>query len=177
MPRGHTHYDNLKVTRNAPPEVIRAAYKSLSQKFHPDRNPDDPNATRTFQIINTAYEVLSDPLKRREHDDWIASVESEQEPPQSPSKPTGFSSYPGGAQHAAGVEGNGFGAQGFTAQRGKPAVHAGSSHFDGAGLRARVRSWPHSIRRFRSGSKIRQASGYLFLTAVATLVMLGIILG
>jgi curved DNA-binding protein CbpA len=77
MAQVHTHYDNLKVTRNAPPEVIRAAYKSLSQKFHPDRNPENPNATRTFQLISQAYEVLSDPLKRRDHDNWIANVEAQ----------------------------------------------------------------------------------------------------
>jgi DnaJ-class molecular chaperone len=77
MAQIHTHYDNLKVTRNAPPEVIRAAYKTLSQKFHPDRNPDKQNATRTFQIINSAYEVLSDPVKRKEHDDWIAAAENQ----------------------------------------------------------------------------------------------------
>jgi DnaJ-class molecular chaperone len=79
MPQIHTHYDNLKVTRNAPPEVIRAAYKSLSQKFHPDRNPDKPEATRTFQIIKSAYDVLSDPAKRREHDEWIALNEGKDE--------------------------------------------------------------------------------------------------
>lgn len=77
MARIHTHYDNLKVARNAPPEIIRAAYKTLSQKYHPDRNPDNPDAIRIIQIINTAYEVLSDPAKRREHDDWIASKEAE----------------------------------------------------------------------------------------------------
>jgi curved DNA-binding protein CbpA len=76
MAQIHTHYDNLKVTRNAPPEVIRAAYKSLSQKFHPDRNPDNPAATHTIQVINLAYEILSDPVKRKEHDNWIAKAES-----------------------------------------------------------------------------------------------------
>jgi DnaJ-class molecular chaperone len=76
MPRIHTHYDNLKVTRNAPPEVIRAAYKTLCQKFHPDRNPDKADATKTFLLIRTAYETLSDPEKRRLHDAWIASAES-----------------------------------------------------------------------------------------------------
>ena len=76
MPRIHTHYDNLKVTRNAPPEVIRAAYKTLCQKFHPDRNPDNESAKRTFLLIRTAYETLSDPEKRRLHDAWIASVEA-----------------------------------------------------------------------------------------------------
>jgi DnaJ-class molecular chaperone len=76
MPRIHTHYDNLKVTRNAPPEVIRAAYKTLCQKFHPDRNPDNENAKKTFLLIRTAYETLSDPEKRRLHDAWIVSVEA-----------------------------------------------------------------------------------------------------
>lgn len=76
----HTHYDNLKVARNAPPEIIRAAYKTLSQKFHPDRNPGNQSATRTFQIINSAYEVLSDPAKRREHDEWIAMAEGKKRP-------------------------------------------------------------------------------------------------
>jgi hypothetical protein len=76
MAQIHTHYDNLKVTRNAPPEVIRAAYKTLSQKFHPDRNPGNLDATRTIQIINLAYEVLSDPIKRKEHDEWITAAEA-----------------------------------------------------------------------------------------------------
>jgi DnaJ-class molecular chaperone len=77
MARIHTHYDNLKVARNAPPEVIRAAYKTLSQRFHPDRNAGNESSTRIFQIISTAYEVLSDPVKRKEHDEWIAREEAE----------------------------------------------------------------------------------------------------
>jgi DnaJ-class molecular chaperone len=77
MARIHTHYDNLKVARNAPPDVIRAAYKTLSQRFHPDRNADNEASTRIFQIISTAYEVLSDPVKRKEHDEWIAREEAE----------------------------------------------------------------------------------------------------
>ena len=80
MSQIHTHYDNLKVARNAPPEIIRAAYKTLSQKFHPDRNPDKANATQTFQMISLAYEVLSDPVKRRAHDEWIATEEIKEQP-------------------------------------------------------------------------------------------------
>lgn len=79
MARIHTHYDNLKVARNAPQEVIRAAYKTLSQKYHPDRNPGNRDAVRIIQIINNAYEVLSDPVKRREHDEWIARAEADAE--------------------------------------------------------------------------------------------------
>ncbi len=75
MPQLHTHYDNLKVARNAPPEVIRAAYKTLSQRFHPDRNPGNAEAARIMTIINASYEVLSNPAKRHAHDQWIAEQE------------------------------------------------------------------------------------------------------
>jgi DnaJ-class molecular chaperone len=68
MAQIHTHYDNLRVVRTAPPEIIRAAYKVLSQKYHPDRNPDNPEAARAMAIINRSYETLSDASKRKEHD-------------------------------------------------------------------------------------------------------------
>ena len=71
MAQIRTHYDNLKVARNAPPEVIRAAYRTLSQKYHPDRNPGNPESVRIMTILNNTYDVLSDPSKRREHDEWI----------------------------------------------------------------------------------------------------------
>ena len=75
----HTHYDNLKVARNAPPEIIRAAYKKLCQKFHPDRNLGSSDSERIMVIINTSYEVLSNPIKRLDHDDWIAEQEQQAE--------------------------------------------------------------------------------------------------
>lgn len=65
-----THYDNLKVPRDATEQEIRAAYRRLSWQYHPDRNPS-PDAQRIMQIINRAYAVLSDPRTRREHDAWI----------------------------------------------------------------------------------------------------------
>lgn len=71
-----THYDNLKVARNAPPEVIRAAYKTLSQKHHPDRNGNSVESQRVMKIINESYSVLSDPEARRRHDAWIVEQES-----------------------------------------------------------------------------------------------------
>lgn len=70
-----THYDNLRVARNAPLEVIRAAYKTLSQKYHPDRNPGDPEAARIMAILNASYDVLSNPEKRAAHDRWLAQQE------------------------------------------------------------------------------------------------------
>jgi|GEM_PF-6346671 DnaJ-class molecular chaperone with C-terminal Zn finger domain len=78
MSRIHTHYDNLNVARNAPFEVIQAAYRALSLKYHPDRNPDNPEAARIMAVINAAYTVLSDTSKRAEHDQWIARQEAAQ---------------------------------------------------------------------------------------------------
>ena len=68
-----THYDNLKVAYNAPDVVIRAAYRALVQQFHPDKFPDRAVAEHRIKIINKAYEVLSDPDRRKEHDEWIAA--------------------------------------------------------------------------------------------------------
>lgn len=70
----HTHYDNLKVTRNAPVEVIRAAYRVMAQKYHPDLNTS-PQAAEVMRIVNEAWAALSDPAKRAEHDRWIREKE------------------------------------------------------------------------------------------------------
>ena len=67
-----THYDNLQVTRNASEVVIRAAYKSLAQKNHPDKfDGGRDEAERIMRILNEAYAVLSDPARRKLHNDWI----------------------------------------------------------------------------------------------------------
>src|SRR5258708_2958398 len=87
MQRVHTHYDNLKVARDAPIEVIRAAYKSLSLKYHPDLHPDNPNSAKITRLINASYEVLANPDRRREHDRWIADTESAEFEPHVDSKP------------------------------------------------------------------------------------------
>lgn len=71
-----THYDNLQVSRNASDAVIKAAYKSLAQQYHPDRyNGSLSEAERIIKLLNEAYSVLSDPDKRQKHDEWIAEEE------------------------------------------------------------------------------------------------------
>lgn len=71
-----THYDNLQVSRTASDRVIRAAYKSLAQQWHPDKNSENPDKVlKAMKIINKAYEVLSDPDLRKEHDAWIVREE------------------------------------------------------------------------------------------------------
>lgn len=81
MPKVHSHYENLKVARDAPAEQIRAAYRELSRKHHPDRNPDDAEAQRIMAVVNVAYAVLSDPARRREHDLWLRQTEAASAPP------------------------------------------------------------------------------------------------
>lgn len=71
----HTHYDNLKVTRKAPLEVIRAAYRAMAQKYHPDVN-SSRGASDVMRLLNEAWEVLGDPVKRAAHDRWIAEQEA-----------------------------------------------------------------------------------------------------
>jgi curved DNA-binding protein CbpA len=55
------HYDTLEVHPRASQEVIRAAYRSLMQRYHPDRNPGDVAAAARAASIAQAYDVLSDP--------------------------------------------------------------------------------------------------------------------
>lgn len=77
MSKVRTHYDNLKVTRDAPVTVIRAAYKALCQTFHPDKFQGNPEeAERVIKLVNTAYSVLIDPVKREEHNAWIREQEA-----------------------------------------------------------------------------------------------------
>jgi curved DNA-binding protein CbpA len=65
------HFDTLNVSRNAPPEVVRAAYKALSQHYHPDRNAK-PEAPGIMCSLNLAYSVLGDPQKRQEYESELA---------------------------------------------------------------------------------------------------------
>lgn len=71
----NTHYDTLKVTPDAPEEVITAAYKALARIYHPDKNGSSPEAMAKMQALNIAYGVLSDTHKRAEHDLWIRRQE------------------------------------------------------------------------------------------------------
>lgn len=61
-------YEILEVSQNASPEVIKAAYKSLMQRYHPDKNPGNVAIAARASNVVQAYEVLSDANRRAAHD-------------------------------------------------------------------------------------------------------------
>lgn len=67
LPTAGTHYDDLEVTRNASPETIEAAYKSMAKRFHPDVSKH-PQAEAIMKRMNAAWETLKDTKKRAEYD-------------------------------------------------------------------------------------------------------------
>ncbi len=63
-----TYYEILEISREAPLEEIRTAYRRLALKYHPDKNPGDKVAEDRFKQISEAYQVLADPEKRQLYD-------------------------------------------------------------------------------------------------------------
>src|SRR5947209_4704824 len=74
------YYEVLQVSPNAGADVIRAAYRRLALRWHPEKNPGNPVAAERMGLLNEAYAVLSDPPKRKEYDSrrWPAARGGEQ---------------------------------------------------------------------------------------------------
>jgi molecular chaperone DnaJ len=61
-------YGVLGVDRKATQDDIKKAYRKLARQYHPDRNPDDPKAEERFKEIQSAYDIVGDPDKRKQYD-------------------------------------------------------------------------------------------------------------
>ena len=77
------YYQTLGITKDATADDIKAAYRKLARKLHPDLNPNDKEAVKKFQEVNAANEILSDPDKRKKYDkygkDWEHGEEIEKQ--------------------------------------------------------------------------------------------------
>src|ERR1700677_3172877 len=61
-------YEVLEVSRDASDQELKASYRKLAMQYHPDRNPNNPEAEEQFKACSEAYQVLSDPEKRAAYD-------------------------------------------------------------------------------------------------------------
>lgn len=63
------------MSKNSSAKDIKKSYYQLAKKYHPDTNKDDPNASKKFQEVSEAYEILSDDTKRKEYDTYGTTTE------------------------------------------------------------------------------------------------------
>ncbi|MCC5944309.1 MAG: J domain-containing protein [Bernardetiaceae bacterium] len=112
------YYKILGISRGASAEEIRKAYRKLAVKYHPDKNPDNPQAENRFKEISEAYEVLKDPEKRKKYDQYGANwqyfsdAKKQQGTAGSSAKGSGRTSYGRGRQR--GSQGEDFDFGGFS---------------------------------------------------------------
>jgi DnaJ-class molecular chaperone len=94
------YYKVLGVEKGASQDQIRAAYRKLARKFHPDVNPGNKQAEQRFKEINEAHAVISDPDKRRKYDElgsnWERVVKDQEYARQYRSAPRGGGGIPQG---------------------------------------------------------------------------------
>ncbi len=68
MPPIPNYYETLGVSEKASASEIKKAYRKLARDFHPDRNPDNPEAEEKFKAVQEAYDALGDETKRKQYD-------------------------------------------------------------------------------------------------------------
>ena len=99
------YYDVLGLKKNATSAELKKAFRKLARKYHPDLNPNDKASERKFKEMNEAYEVLSDPKKRKQYDQFGHEA-FEQGFGQGPGAGGGFEGF--GGQGAGSFQGRGF---------------------------------------------------------------------
>ncbi|KAA8647636.1 hypothetical protein EYZ11_013056 [Aspergillus tanneri] len=89
-------YDSLSIKPDASQDDIRKAYRKAALKYHPDKNKDNPTASEKFKEVSQAYEVLSDPEKRKVYDQFGLEYLLRGGPAPSPGGAAGGSPFEGG---------------------------------------------------------------------------------
>jgi DnaJ homolog subfamily B member 4 len=112
-------YDALSISPTATQDEIKKAYRKAALKWHPDKNPNNPNASEKFKEVSQAYEVLSDPEKRKVYDQYGLEFllgGGRQAPPGAEDAGmggAGFGEMPGGFQGFSGMPGGASGTRSF----------------------------------------------------------------
>jgi molecular chaperone DnaJ len=109
MAAGRDHYETLGVKRDSSAEEIRKVYRKLARKYHPDLNPGDKASEEKFKQVQEAYDILSEPKKKKMYDQYGFYSES---------------GFPGGAPKDAGS--GGFDFNGFDFSEASPGAAPGS---------------------------------------------------
>ena len=82
------YYEVLGLKKGATDAEIKKAYRQMAKKYHPDLNPDDPEAEAKFKEVNEANDVLSDPEKKASSADNATQPEAEGDKPAEPKPDT-----------------------------------------------------------------------------------------
>ncbi len=121
------YYEILGLSKGAGEEDIKKAYRKMAITYHPDKNPDDKSAEEKFKEAAEAYEVLSDPDKRKKYDLLGARWRDDEGGYSSPPPPPGGGGGRGGGGRWEGADGRRGGRVGVRRCRrahGPPAVAA-----------------------------------------------------
>ena len=97
------YYIELGVPRNAADKEVKAAYRRLARRYHPDVNTSDPDAETRFKRVNEAYQVLSDPKTRRDYDQYGDNWKHAEQMRANDSRGGGFRRSRGGHQGFGGI--------------------------------------------------------------------------
>jgi DnaJ-class molecular chaperone len=97
------YYIVLGVPRNAADKEVKAAYRRLARRYHPDVNTSDPDAEARFKRVNEAYQVLSDPKTRRDYDQYGDNWKHAEQMRANDGRDAGFRRSRGGHQGSGGI--------------------------------------------------------------------------